>query len=52
MKKILTITATAFLMGTTALFAGTVEDVIQEMKNAGFSRIEIKRGLMAVRSAR
>jgi len=46
MKKTLATTATAFLMGTTALFAGSVEDVIQQMKDEGFSRIEIKRGMM------
>ncbi len=46
MKNILATTATVFLMGTTALFAGTVEDVIQQMKDEGFSRIEIKRGMM------
>lgn len=46
MKKTLAITVTALLMGTTALFAGTEDDIIQQMKDEGYARITIKRGVM------
>ena len=45
-RNALAITVTALLMGTTALFAGTEDDVIQKMKDEGYTRITIKRGVM------
>jgi len=49
MKKKLIFAAAAILMGTTATFAVTADEIVQQMKDAGFVRVTLQHGLNRVK---